>query len=357
MYYDSKIASLRLPDIMTMDDKSQLTPEKWRKRRLEMLSVLEHEEYGHAPRGPFEVNGNIYEKNVDYGGKVSTECIHLTVDDRGEGVSFGYDIQLCVPTGAKTSVPLILLINFRPDVPDKYMPVEEICDRGCAVARIYYNDITNDKNDGFTSGIAACYDRKKYDWGKISMWAWSMSRALDYLTRDERFDLEKLAVAGHSRLGKTSLWCGANDERVKYIFVNDSGCSGDAVTRCKRGEHIADITRAFPVWFGDNYVKYAGNEDTMPFDQHFLVACCAPRHVYGGSAAEDEWADPLSQYYSYIEASKVYKLLGLRGLCAPDRALVTGDIYAAGDIAFHMRPHGHFFSRADWKAYIDFLLA
>lgn len=356
MYYDENIAQLRLPDIMTMTDGSQLTREKWPQRRRELIEILENEEYGHAPKGPFEVHGEIESSVSDYAGKVKVESVNISVEDKSEGVKFGFNIKLCVPVCVKAPMPLILLINFRPEVPDKYMPVEEICDRGCAVARIYYNDITADKNDGFSSGIAALYDRGRYDWGKISMWAWSMSRALDYLLCDVRFDHEKIATAGHSRLGKTSLWCGANDERVKYIFVNDSGCSGDAVTREKKGEHVADITRAFPEWFCEKYISYASNEENMPFDQHFLTACCAPRHVYGGSAERDEWADPLSQLYSYIEASKVYNLLGMRGLCAPNRPLMAGDVYDEGDIAFQMRPHGHFFSRYDWNRYINFML-
>lgn len=46
-------------------------------------------------------------------------------------------------------------------------------------------------------------------------------------------------MAGHSRGGKTALWCAARDDRFSLAFSNASGCMGAAVLRGKTGEHIA----------------------------------------------------------------------------------------------------------------------
>ena len=160
-----------------------------------------------------------------------------------------------------------------------------------------YNDVTRDTEDNFESGIAKMYPRRNdgTDWGKIGMWAFAASRMMDYIQTLPEIDRQRVYVAGHSRLGKTAIWCGVQDERFAGVVSNDSGCSGAAVTRGKKGEHVVHITKNFPFWFCKNYQKYIENEENMPFDQHQLLALVAPRPLCVGSATEDEWADPQSE--------------------------------------------------------------
>ncbi|MDO5571449.1 MAG: hypothetical protein Q4F97_08305 [Bacteroidales bacterium] len=67
---------------------------------------------------------------------------------------------------------------------------------------------------------------------------------VDYLqTQGKRVDMKKLALIGHSRLGKTALWAGVNEKRFKVIISNDSGCGGAALSKRVIGENIPKINR------------------------------------------------------------------------------------------------------------------
>ena len=246
--------------------------------RAEMLDILQREEYGYLPEKPDRMEWKVRENCIPSfcAGKVTAQRVELTVYI-GE-TPFTFPFIAVVPKG-KGPYPFFIHINFRPDVPDRYMPTEEITDNGFGVLSFCYNDVTSDNGD-FTNGLAGVLypdgKRNPTDPGKIALWAWAAQRVLDYAEQEPRLDMSRAMVCGHSRLGKTALLCGATDERFYLAHSNNSGCSGAAVTREKVGERVEQITRNFPYWFCENYKKYIGKEFDMPFDQHFLIASIAP---------------------------------------------------------------------------------
>jgi hypothetical protein len=141
------------------------------------------------------------------------------------------------------------------------------------------------------------------------------------------------------------------DERFKFSYSNDSGCSGAALARGTNGETVDDICVRFPFWFCENYKKYANNESEMPFDQHYLIASIAPRYVLIGSAKEDAWADPHSEQLACVAASSAFK----NPFYCENRFAETGDEFFKGDLGYHMRKGTHYFSREDWQKLIKFV--
>jgi len=348
--------------ILKMNDGSDVTKEKWNARRKELLEMLQTYSYGITPPPPLKVWGQVISRNGSaYAGKVLEQQIQIFFETENGVCSF--PISLYIPKSLKKP-PVFLHLAFR-HVPDRYIPVEEITDAGYALAVVCYQDMVNDRlygdfSDGFAVHFKTDIHREDDEWGKIGMWAYGASRVLDYLIeyRKDNLDISRVVVIGHSRLGKTALWAGAQDERFWCVIANNSGYGGAASSKHGKGERVQDFIRAGSWdWYCEKFKEYADErEDHKPYDQAFLLALIAPRYLCIGSAEKDKGADPEAEFLTTLWASSVWELLGERGIVLSNNCMPTpGSHLAEGCIGYHLRAGEHFLSREDWNYYINFL--
>jgi hypothetical protein len=390
-YEEAKVPKFNLPDpLVCLDGTIVKDAETWqKKRRPEILCMFEDEVYGRSPGKPKAMRFEIVEKEAEaLGGKAVRKqiVIHLGKGEKALAVN----LLLYLPKKVKGPVPGFLTVNFMGNhttnadpairIPTSWVrndhgakdnkataagrggrasrwAIDTIISRGYAFGTIYYGDIDPDFNDGYENGPHPLFPpknpkkRKPNDWASIAGWAWGLSRGLDYLETDATVDAKRVAVMGHSRLGKTSLWAGAADERFALVISNNSGCGGAALSRRGFGETVKIINTSFPHWFCDNYSKYNDKENECPVDQHMLIALAAPRPVYVASAEGDRWADPNGEFLSALGAEPVYKLFGHK-FGVTKQPPVNKPVH--GRIGYHVRTGKHDVTDYDWKQYLDF---
>lgn len=336
-----------------------LNDRPWKERRKELFDILCEYAYGHTPKAPKEVRSKIiYEDKNAYAGKVLEQHVEISFDTPDGEYSFS--IKMFIPFAVRKP-PVLLHLAFRPEVPDKYVPAEEICDHGYALVVVCYQDITPDSYFGdFSAGLAAKYikdnQRKPDEWGKIGMWAFGASRVIDYLVTRDDLDKNEISVCGHSRLGKTALWCAAQDERVYCVMANNAGYNGASLSKNSGKERIDMFVECGSYdWFCPNFTEFIHRDNEKPYDQHFLLALISPRYIYVSSAEDDFAADPTGELLSCIAANDAYKLYGKNGVCNADELPPVGTKLHDGEIGYHLRTGSHFLSRYDWLSFMEFL--
>ena len=387
-YDESLVPSFELPNtLMAADGHGISNADEWTGRqRGESYRLVAETVYGVRPSDDIQVKAIDTDSHVD--GDVTRKLVTLELS-RG-GKSINVDLLIYLPAKAERPVPTFVAMNFNgnhtvqsdSDIPitkswvrnneklgyvdhrateasrggaSSRWPVDAIVARGYGLATIYYGDIDPDYHDEFKNGIHALFsdeERKSSSWGSISAWAWGLSKVMDYCEQDKDIDEKHVAVMGHSRLGKTSLWAGATDERFALVISNNSGCGGAALSRRRFGETVKRINTNFPHWFCDNFKKYNDKESDLPVDQHTLIALIAPRPVLICSAQADRWADPHGEFLAGMHARNVYRLLGTDGMVANEWPGVNVPILSR--IGYHIRPGKHDVTLQDWNVYMDF---
>jgi hypothetical protein len=375
-YDESKAGEYTLPDpLKLLNGQPVRDVETWYKfRRPEILKLYRDEIYGNVPPQAPGVTWEVLGTNAAALDGLAREK-ELVFRARRGSREIVFHVHVLYPAGQAGRVPVLLHLVFsdraqlsnaaRSATPPRSQynersATKDILRRGYAYATVHYTEIEGDSASNNLTKVRALTlapgqgAPRPDEWGTISAWAWGLSRVLDYFETDASVDAARIAVVGHSRLGKTALWAGASDPRFALVYSSCAGEMGSALARRDYGEVVDDMAENLPWQFAGNFQKYAGHWNDMPVDAHLLITLIAPRPVFITGGTEDQWADPRGEYLAVIAAGPVYRLLGARDLGTEaypppiDTPLITGDL------GFHYHTGGHSMSDSDWKAFLDF---
>jgi hypothetical protein len=387
---ESKVQPYTLPDVLKMPDGKQVTTsQEWQqKQRPYIYHLYEENQFGRFPvvKTPIRFH-NVESDNYALGGIATRKQVRVWLHPTDNTVYV--DVLLYLPNSVKKP-PVFIGLNFSGNhtiATDRYIGLSKrwvssrakggvnnlateasrgadtaswqlrtILQKGFAVATAYCGDFETDTVAGYQTGIRTTMkdvlNIQPNEWGAMGAWAWGLSRIVDYLQKDPDIDARKIALIGHSRLGKAALWAGASDERIALVISNESGEGGAAISRRWYGETVKIINDKFPHWFGAKYKTYGDSVNALPVDGHMLLSLMAPRPLYVASAEEDRWSDPKGEFLSAFEAGKVYALFGKKGIATdmmPELNQPVGET-----VRYHIRAGRHAVTAYDWDQYLQF---
>lgn len=364
--------------------------EEWeQRRRPELKALFQHYMYGEYPPRPEKVAGRLlFEDDQALGGQGTLREVEISFGpadwpriylllalpkDRRPapcfvGLNFGGNHLLT--THPKVHLPSVWVPDRFPGVVSNrateagrgkqasVWPLEQIVARGYAVATFYCGDIQPDRPH-VREGMRATQPERATETGQetatIMWWAWGIHRAVDYLTALPEIDGKRLAVVGHSRLGKTALLAGAFDDRLALVIPHQSGCGGAAPSRHRdpKAETVARINLTFPHWFCGRFKAFGADVTRLPIDQNCLVALCAPRPVLLTNAEEDRWANPSGQFEVLRAAAPAYELYAVERPVVAEK-MPAIDTLSAERLGYFLRPGQHSMTPQDWKVFMDY---
>lgn len=377
---------------MMLDGTTVTTQKDWEaRRRPELKELFQHYMYGKYPAKPENVSAKVlFEDAKAFGGKGTLREVEITFGPPEWPKIY---LLVAVPAG-KTPAACYVGPNFQgnhclvadervritpdwcyPGTPGvksnkasaegrgkvlDVWPFEKILDRGYAVATFYTGDIQPDRpgvREGMRATVPAATSKVEPvdETATIMWWAWGVHRAVDYLVTDKEIDAKRIAVVGHSRLGKTALLAGAFDDRVAVVIPHQSGCGGAGPSRSKnaKAESVKRINSAFPHWFSTSFKEFSDDTTKLPFDQNCLVAMCAPRPVLLTNALEDQWANPSGQFEVLQAAVPAYELYNLAKPLVAKEMPATGSL-SDNRLGYFIRPGAHSMNPDDWKVFLEF---
>ena len=389
---EAKVGTYTLPALLAARDGTAVrNAAQWTaKRRPEILALYQDQVHGHSPPAPKDLGFTVVEQDAHaLGGTAHRKQVEVRFSRQPNRPVM--HLLLYTPAAAKRPVPVFLALHFNGNwaiVDDPAVRLYDIWDRktrqrakpaadvkrgtskewdvaavlarGYGIAAIHYGDIEPDfeAGAGQSLGVRALFakpgqtERAPDDWGAIGAWAWGMSRGLDYLLTDPDVDGKKVIAVGQSRLGKTVLWAGAQDQRFAMVVASCSGEGGAALSRRDYGENLDNMTTRYLYQFSENFRRFHQHWNDLPVDAHMLLALIAPRPLLLNTGSEDKWSDPRGEFLAAQAASPAWALFGKKGLAGEAQPLL--DTPLLRDVGFHEHTGRHAILATDWKVFLDF---
>lgn len=288
-----------LPEPLEMISNGKTIPirnnKQWLEKREEIKKQFQHWISGTIPPPPKYIDANILTNRIENGTRIQLIELHFGPEQKAR-----MTLELMIPAGNGPFSVYMTQWTHR--------NWAELAVRRGYIACVYA--AADGKDD--TQAYQEIYP--EYDFTCLMRRAWGASRAIDYLLTREEVNPKQIAITGHSRNGKQSLWAAAFDERITAVISSSCGTGGVTPWRYSEPQYcnqtIDDICSNAAHWFHPRLRFFFGNEDKLPVDQNLLLSLIAPRALLLHYSIMERQLNPWATEQCYHSVKKVYDFLG-----------------------------------------------
>lgn len=315
-----------LPNPLILDEGGKNIPVKtlsqWNEKRAWIKQEVKHLFSGTFPPPPEDLKIRVLEERME--NKVKIQTIELRFKNDAAKLT----LEVFTPPGEGPFPVFLTQWNHR--------GWAQIAVRRGYIGCLYAGADSKDDTESYQEIYP------DYDWTALMTRAWGAHRAVDYLYTLNSVDKSKIALTGHSRNGKQSLFAAAFDERITALISSSAGTGGEIPYRYTDdrydNESIDFLTSIRPQWLHPRLRFFAGREHKLPIDQNSLMALMAPRPLLLSSSIREHGGSPWGIEQNHHALLKVYQFLD-----------------AQDKLGVRFRDGEHGTSARDIEAYLDFL--
>ena len=287
-------SSYDLPDPLVLEGTPVTTIAQWEQKKEWIRKEYQHWISGERPPAPTNLSFTILKDRYENSVSVQVVELHFGPGEKGK-----MTCELFIPPG-EGPFPVYMTQWTHRDWAQLALR------RGYLACVYAASDLKDD-----TWNYQALYP--DYDFTCLMRRAWSASRVVDYLYTRSDVDRTKIAITGHSRNGKQSLWAAAFDERITAVVTCSCGTGGVTPYRYSDPtfctQTLDDISSKSAHWFHPRLRFFFGREDKLPVDQNLLLSLIAPRPLLIHYSYVERQISPWANEQCYQSAKKVYKFL------------------------------------------------
>ncbi|PRD48109.1 alpha/beta fold hydrolase [Sphingobacterium haloxyli] len=273
------------------------TEKEWEKKREWIKSEYQKWISGHAPPAPGNVLAEILKDTFAEGGN-RVQVIRLSFGPQHKAKM---TVELLIPNGEGPFPVFMTQWNHR--------DWAQLAVKRGYIGCVYAGADSKDDTDSYM------FLYPEYDFSALMRRAWGASRVVDYLMMRAEVNKQQIAITGHSRNGKQSLWAASFDERIAAVISSSSSTGGDAPWRYGDPQYASEtldyVTAWNAHWFHPRLKFFSGREDKLPVDQNLLGALIAPRPLLYHYSLVEPGLNSWSNEQNYYSVKKVYDFLGV----------------------------------------------
>ena len=293
----SKIASIPgLPDPLLLGNERVKTAGQWEQKKAQIRELYQYWISGSRPPAPESFQSTILSDLTENGVKIQMIELRFGPDNQAK-----MTFELMIPPGKGPFPVYMTQWNHR--------NWSQLALRRGYIACVYAGGDSKDD----TQEYQKLYP--DYDFSCLMRRAWGASRVIDYLYTRSEVNTAQIAITGHSRNGKQSLWAAAFDERITAVVSSSCGTGGMTPFRYSDPQYcnqtLDDIAAGFPHWFHPRMRFFYGREDKLPVDQNLLLSLIAPRALLLHYSMVERQLNPWACEQCFLSVKSVYSFLGV----------------------------------------------